>query len=73
MTDIRIKVPGATDDSDQVSTSTTPWTSHLRKTNAWRYDHRGAADTRNQDDYPIFPPAGTALVRVLEATHVGGQ
>jgi hypothetical protein len=69
MTDIRVKVPGAVDEQIKLNLFNVV-DQHLRKTNAWR--NISQVDLRQGlTTYPIFPPSGTALVRVLEATHSG--
>ena len=69
MTDIRVKVPGATDDQIKLNLYNA-MDQHLRKTNAWRYTTEVPL-IRGQVEYPIFPPGDSTMVRVIEATHAG--
>jgi hypothetical protein len=69
MAALRTQIPGVTDDLLQLNLFNVI-DRHLRKTNAWRYISQVAIE-RGVKDYPIFPPAGTSMVRVLEAEHGG--
>lgn len=69
MADLRTQIPAVTDDLLKLNLYSVI-DRHLRKTNAWRYISEVPL-TQGTQEYPIFPPAGTALVRVLEATHAG--
>lgn len=69
MNTLRINLPGAVDSAIQLELFNAI-DEHLRRTNAWRYE----TDIRLAQGhvrYPIFPPAGTALVRAIGVTQNG--
>lgn len=63
MNTLRMRVPGSTDAGLQLELFNTI-DEFFRRTNAWRW-LTDVAMTQGQLTYPIFPPAGTALVRML--------
>lgn len=66
---LRNRVPGVTDAVMQLELFNAI-DDHLRRTNAYRWD----TDIQLQLDsvqFPIFPPGGTTLVRILTAEHNG--
>lgn len=66
---LRLRLPGTTDAALKLELFNTA-DEFFRKSNAWRYE----ADvqlTEGATQYPIFPPGGTSLVRVLGVTHRG--
>jgi hypothetical protein len=63
MATLRVNLPGATDPLIKM-TLFDAIDAHLRRTNAWRYETDVQLYPR-QTQYDIYPPAETALVRVM--------
>lgn len=69
MNTLRMRVPGSTDAGLTLELFNTI-DEHLRRTNAWRYVEEVAL-AQGQMQYPIYPPSGTALVRMLWVSQNG--
>lgn len=66
---LRMTLAGATDNAINLALFNVI-DDHMRRTNAWRWD-MNVDLTANTVNYPIFPPSGATLVRVLNAEHNG--
>lgn len=69
LTSVKVRLPGVTDDLINLELFNT-LNEFFRSTSAWRYEATIALSEGTRE-YALFPPNGTALVRVMEVTHKG--